>query len=132
MGVGVLVDLERALDLQLVVAQVRPVRACRDPQPEHVVRVVRQHGDHRGERHRAPTVEAHHLALVLALARAMLAAAEQQDQHAVALQLGQPVQLPVLVRELEVRQRLPDLDLAHLVAPFTARRSRYTLDSAVT
>jgi hypothetical protein len=41
---------------------------------------------------------------VLTLARAMLAAAEHEDQRVVSLQLGQAVHHAVLVRQLEIRQ----------------------------
>ena len=47
-------------------------------------------------------MEAQQLAVVLALARAVLAAAEVQDHRVVALQLGQPVHVAVLVGQLEV------------------------------
>ena len=45
-----------------------------------------------------------HLALVLALARAVLAAAEQQHHGVVALELRQPARHAVLVGQLEVGQ----------------------------
>jgi hypothetical protein len=51
--------------------------------------------------------------MVLALARAVLAAGQVQHHHLVALQLGEPVQLAVLVRELEVGEGHSGLDPAH-------------------
>jgi hypothetical protein len=59
-------------------------------------------------------VEPHHLALLPALARAVLAAAEHEDQAVVALQVREPMALAVLVGELEVGQHHAGLEvLAH-------------------
>ena len=84
-------------------------------------------------------MELEHLALVLALARAVLAAPEHQHHDVVALQLREPVELAVLVGQLEVGQRRTDLHLAHGLSlvhsgrmPGISRRRRYTLVSAVT
>ena len=118
--VGVLADVERLLHLELRVREPRPVRAGRDLQLEHVVQVVRQHGHELRERDRAPLVELQHLALVLPLARAVLAAPELEHQRVVALQLGQPVLDSGVVGELEVGQHGSDRQpLAHLRGPFS-------------
>ena len=61
---------------------------------------------------RAPLVEAQQLAVVLALARAVLAAAEVQHEQVVALQLGQPVHDAVLVGEREVGDGRAGLEVA--------------------
>jgi hypothetical protein len=59
-------------------------------------------------------VEAQELAVVHALARAVLPAAEVQHERVVALQLGQPLQCAVLVRQQEVGDRRADVQvLAH-------------------
>jgi hypothetical protein len=104
MGVGVFADVQRPLQLELAVGEVRPVRAGRDLELVDVVQVVRQHGDELREGDGAPLVEPEHLALVLPLPRAVLAAPEQHDHHVVALQLGQPEHRSGLVGKLEVRE----------------------------
>jgi hypothetical protein len=112
--VGVLVDVEVLLHLEVGVGQERPARAGRDLQLEDVVQHVRHDRDELGEGDRAELVEVEQLAVVLALARAVLAAAEVQDQDVVALELGQPVQLALLVGQLEVGDRCAWLKvLAH-------------------
>jgi hypothetical protein len=102
MGVRVLVDVEVALELEVLVGQEGPVRARRDLHLVDVVQRVREHAHELGERDGAPLVEAQQLAVVHALARAVLAAAEVQDEQVVALQVRQPVQVAVLVAQLEV------------------------------
>jgi hypothetical protein len=57
-------------------------------------------------------VEVQELAVVLALAWAVLAAAEVQDEQVLALELGQAVHGPVLVGELEVGDRHAGLEVA--------------------
>ena len=59
-------------------------------------------GDKPGAGHRAPLVELEHLPLVLAFARAVLLAADQQHHAVVTLELGQPARRPVIVWQLEV------------------------------
>jgi hypothetical protein len=94
------------------------------------VQVVGQHGDDLGERHRAPLVELDHLLLLLALARAVLAAAEHEDEAVVALQVGEAMQVAVLVGQLEVGQGQAGLEvLAHesllgIGVPGISRRMR--------
>jgi hypothetical protein len=59
-------------------------------------------------------VELRHLTLLPALARAVLAAPEHQDEAVVALQVRQAVQVAVLVGQLEVGQGPAGLQvLAH-------------------
>ena len=85
--VGVLVDPERALDLEVLVAQVGPRGGGRDLELVGLVLVVWQHRHHAGEADHAPFVELDQLLLVLALAGAVLATPEQQDHRLIALQL---------------------------------------------
>jgi hypothetical protein len=66
---------------------------------------------------RAPLVELHELALVLALAGAVLAAAELEHHRVGALELGELVELPSLVRELEVRKDVARLEVLEHVFP---------------
>ena len=102
------------LNLEVGVGEEGPVRAGGDAHLERVVQVVGQHGDDLGEGHRAPLVELDHLALLLALARAVLAAAEHEDEAVVALQVRQAMQVAVLVGQLEVGQGHAGLEvLAH-------------------
>jgi hypothetical protein len=55
---------------------------------------------------------------MLALARAVLAAAEQQDHRILALELGEPVQVAVLIWQFEVGQSHSGLQLcAHRGGP---------------
>ena len=83
--VGVLADVERGLHLELGVREPGPVRAGRDLELEDVVELIRQHGHELCKRDRAPLVELQHLALLLALARAVLAAPEHEHHHVVPL-----------------------------------------------
>jgi hypothetical protein len=85
--VRVLVDVEVLLHLEIGVGEERPARAGRDLELVHVVQDVGHDRDELGERDRAELVEAQQLAVVLALARAVLAAAEVQDEDVVALDL---------------------------------------------
>ena len=87
MWVGVLVDVQRALHVEVRVREERPVRARRDPQLVRVVQFVGQDRDDLGERDRAPLVELDHLLLLLALPRTVLAAPEHQHEAVVALEL---------------------------------------------
>src|SRR4051812_37017918 len=128
--VGVLVDVEGLLDFEVDVGEEGPVRAGGDAHLERVVQVVGEHGDDFGEGHRTPPVELDHLLLLLALARAVLAAAEHEDQAVVALQLRQAMKVAVLVGQFEVGQGHAGLEvLAHglllgSATPGTSRRIR--------
>jgi hypothetical protein len=111
-GVGDLADGEALLHREVGVGEERPRRAGRDLHLVRVVQRVRQHGDHLREGHRQPLRELEHLALVLALARAVLATAEHQHHEVVALEVGEPVRRPVLVGQLEVGQGHARLQVA--------------------
>ncbi len=78
--VGVLADVERRLELEIGVREIRPVRPRRDLQLVHVVELVREHGHQLGERDRRPLVELQHLPLVLALTRAVLSPPEHEHE----------------------------------------------------
>ena len=72
------------------------------------MQVVGQDGHQRGERDRGELLEPEQLLVVLALARAVLAAAELEHHRVVALQLGEPVHDTGVVRQLEVGQHGAD------------------------
>jgi hypothetical protein len=80
------------------------VRAGGDPHLERVVQVVGQDGHDLGERDRAPLMELDHVPLLPTLARAVFAAPEHEDEAVVALEVGEAVQITVLVGQLEVGQ----------------------------
>jgi hypothetical protein len=84
-NVGVLVDLQGALHRQVGVGQERPPGAGRDLHLVGVVRVVGQDRHQRGERDRGQLLEPEQLLVVLALARAVLAAPQLEHHRAVAL-----------------------------------------------
>src|SRR5262245_48281894 len=80
--------------------------------------VIGQDGHELREGHRAPLIELDHLALMLALAWAVLAAAEQQEHGVAALQLGEAPQCASVVGQLEVRQYCSGYEyLAHGLLP---------------
>src|SRR5215469_8946267 len=76
MRVGVLLDFVCALHLEVHIGHIGPVGTGRDPHLEGLVQVIWENGHELREGHGAPLMEHDHLALVLPLARAMLASAQ--------------------------------------------------------
>jgi hypothetical protein len=99
--VGVLVDLQRALHLEVDVGQEGPPGAGGHLELEGVVQVVGQDRDHGGVGDRDQLLEAEQLDLMLPLARAVLAAPELEHHRVAALRVRKPVQHTRLVGQPE-------------------------------